>query len=284
MTKRTTAALAALIAIGNGVEAQELRTIGSSRVYRGERELNVVVRFGLGEFHLERETGDALYRANVRYVEDFFDPIHEYDATGHELRLGIDGHEDGNVQWDDIKDKRQRIDLTISPAVRTSLQLEFGAGRADVDLGGLALERASISTGASESRVHFSRPTVAPCELLDIEVGAAEFQAIGLGNANCKRIEFDGAAGKLGLDFTGEWQQAGTTQADISIGLGGLTLTFPSHLGVHIELSRLLASFNEEGFVKRGNGYYSENYDRAAAKLDINLQAMVGDVDVVWVR
>lgn len=281
---RATTLLAALIALGNAADAQELRTVGSSRVHRGERELEVTVRFGLGEFRLERETGNALYRANVRYVEDYFDPVHEYRASSHQLRLGIEGHDDHNVEWDDIKDKRQRIDLAISPNVRSRLHLEFGAGRADVDLGGLALERAEISTGASESRIRFTRPTVAPCEVLDINVGAAEFEASGLGNSNCERIEFDGAAGKLALDFTGEWQHAGTTNAEINIGLGGLTLTFPSHLGVHIELNRFLASFDEDGFTRRGDGYYSANYDDARAKLDIHLKAMVGDVAVRWVK
>lgn len=284
MIERTTALLAAMIVLSGSAAAQELRTVGASRVHRGERELDVTVRFGLGEFRLERETGHALYRANIRYVENYFDPIHEYDGPDHELRLGLEGHDNRDVEWDDVKDKRQRIDLTISPNVRSRLNLEFGAGRADVDLGGLSLERAQISTGASESRIRFSRPTIAPCERLDINVGAAEFQAVGLGNSNCARIEFDGAAGKLALDFTGEWQHAGTTEADINIGLGGLTLTFPSHLGVHIELDRFLASFDEEGFVKRGGGYYSTNYDEARAKVDIRLKAIVGDVAVEWVR
>ena len=118
----------------------------------------------------------------------------------------------------------------------------------------------------------------------EIKVGAAEFRAEHLGNSNCETIEVDAAAGEFTLDFTGEWQHSGTTNADITIGLGDLELRFPSHLGVAMSLDRFLASFDDAGFVKRGDTFYSTGYDDAPAKLHIDLKAVVGDVDVVWVQ
>lgn len=283
MARRHTAPLvAALVALGAGTaEGQTLRTVASSRQVRGEEDLTLRVRFALGEFHLRRDEDAALYRANLIYDEERFEPVHAYTASTRTLDIGIDGRD--GIRLGNLREPGQRIDLSVSPQVPATLQLEFGAGRSDIDLGGLKLVRADVKTGASETRLEFSRPTTGPCEALIVHVGAAEFVAAGLGNANCSAFEVKGAAGSITLDFTGEWQRRGVSRADVALGLGGLNLRFPTHLGVSIEISRFLASFDRSGFVKRGDRYVSENYDAAGAKLDMRLEAFVGDIDVEWV-
>jgi len=270
-----------LLASGAG-EAQTLRTVASSRQLQNEEALAVHVRFGVGRFRLDRDHGSALYRASLIFDEEAFEPILEYDPSAGTLEVGVDALRK-NLDYHDIDDPPQRLDLALSPQLDTSIDLEFGAGSANIDLGGLSVTRATISTGASESIVQFSRPTVAPCERLELKVGAAQFRADRLGNSNCEHIEVDAAAGDITLDFTGEWQHHGETYAAVTIGLGSLSLRFPSHLGVAIELDRFLASFDRAGFVKRGDTYVSEGYDRAASRLNLKLKAVFGDVDVVWV-
>jgi hypothetical protein len=283
MTARRVACIAAgLLVVGGAGQAQTLRTVASSRQLQNEEALAVHVRFGVGQFRLDREHGSALYRASLVFDEEAFEPIFEYDPSARTLEVGVDALGE-HLEFRDMDEPRQRLDLALSPLVATSIDLEFGAGRADIDLGGLSIERATIRTGASESVVQFSRPTVAPCELLEINVGAAEFRADRLGNSNCEHIDVDAAAGGITLDFTGEWQHTGVTTAEVTIGLGNLNLRFPSHLGVAIELERFLASFDRAGFVKRGDRYVSEGYDQAESRLDLRLKAVFGDVNVVWV-
>jgi predicted membrane protein len=96
-------------------------------------------------------------------------------------------------------------------------------------------------------------------------------------------MEFQGGAGRFTLDFTGEWEHEGETQASIAIGVGALTMHLPSHLGVAVTLDRFLATFDRSGFVKRGDMYYSSNYEEAAAKLKLDINAVLGDINVVWV-
>lgn len=265
------------------LNAQRMSTVAASRDLRGETELAVHVRFGLGTFSLGRDQSGALYRASLLYDQDNFRPVHEYDADSRQLEFGVKSlRDDVNIKNSD--DIVQELEVAVSPSVLTSLELEFGAGRAEVDLGGMSVRKAVIKTGASEAVIAFSRPTITPCEKLEIKVGAAEFRAERLGNSNCGSIEVDAAAGEITLDFTGEWQHTGTTNADVTIGLGDLELRFPSHLGVSITLDRFLASFDDAGFVKRGDKFFSTGYDEAPAKLHIELKAVVGDVDVVWVQ
>jgi hypothetical protein len=52
---------------------------------------------------------------------------------------------------------------------------------------------------------------------------------------------------------------------------------------VAISIKRFLASFDRSGFVRRGDKYYSSNFDSAAAQLDLDIDAVLGDIDVVWV-
>jgi len=280
---RISRALVALSVLLPGVaRGQTYETIASSRLFTGEEHFTLRVRFGVGTFSLQRDQGPALYRATLKYDRDRFKPVHEYTPSSGTLEIGVSPQE-RDLQLRNIKNIDQRVELAVSPRVPTSVDFQFGAGKANLDLGGLALDDASIQTGASQTRVVFSRPTTRPCSNLTIELGAADFTAEGLGNSNCSEIKVTGAAGNLVLDFTGEWQHQGVTQGDISLGFGGLTLKFPAHLGVSIAMSRFLASFDRGGFEQRGDRFYSSNYDQAAAKLDLKMQAFVGDIEILWV-
>jgi len=271
------AAAAALL--GNGAVAQDLETAAASRQYRGERHLSVHTRFGLGDFTLNRDEGSALYRATVVYDRDRFEPVLRYDDG--ELQLGIDSDRDGLRNLKGVRG--QRIDLSVSPRLPVSFEFEFGAGKADLDFGGLALDRVDVETGASETTIQFSRPTTRPCERFDVKVGAADLTVEQLGNSNCQEISVQGAAGTLVLDFTGEWQHRGITEAHLELGLGGLTLRFPANLGVSLEIERFLASVDHDGFHRQGDRYLSNNYETATSKLHIDLKAVVGDVEIEWV-
>ena len=281
MNSKELVAVAAFAAtLAGAANAQNLETLASSREYRAEEALDVNVRFGMGTFTLTRDQGTALYRASVVY-DKRFDPVLDYSSDSHSLDVGIATRESQRGNLRNIKG--QRIDLSISPAVPMNFHFAFGAGKAEIDLGGLALARADLKTGASETTVVFSRPTVQPCEYFSVEVGAAKLHIEGLGNSNCAEIDIEGAAGSLLLDFTGEWQHEGVTEANIKIGLGGLTLRFPSNLGVSMSVERFVASFDRDGFRRDGDRYVSTNYDNARAQLHLDLHTVFGDIDVEWV-
>ena len=260
------------------------RTLSASRQAVDEDDFNVVVRFALGTFRLARDPGNALYRTTLVYIEEAFEPQHDYDRSRHTLRVGLsEGPGDRNFNVQNLRELQQRLEVNLSPSVPTRLDLEFGAVSADIDLGGLSLLEAVVQTGASEGTLRFSQPTLARCERLDFQIGAADFSVEQIGNSNCAAMKFQAGAGRFTLDFTGEWQREGETLASVDIGVGALTMRFPSHLGVAVTLDRFLATFDRSGFVKRGDVYYSSNYDEAAAKLKLDIHAVLGDINVVWV-
>lgn len=284
---RLTACALALAALGGAAvvaEAQDYRTTSASRQQRGEEELVVNVQFGVGQLRLRPAPERVLYRTNLRYDARAFEPMMDYDPDSRRLRVGVEGlNLRGNrVNYPNMPE--QRLDLELSPSVPMTLDLAFGAGKADIELGGLSLQRIDLKGGAAETVVRFSQPNRIACDRLSFEVGAIDLKTEQLGNSRCRHIEFKGAAGDITLDLTGAWSEGEPAQVEVAVGLGSVRLRLPESIGVAVNVDRFLTSFDQAGLTKRGSRYYSANYDTAKIKIDLDVKAAMGSVEIEWVR
>jgi hypothetical protein len=278
MRSRLPVAVAMLAVGATALAAQGWRTLTSARQLAGERHLNVNVEYGAGRLRVAPATANLLYQMELRYDERSMRPVSEYNRQAGSLRLGIRGSERGS------RSRHQdegRANIALSASVPTNLRLAFGAGEADLRLGGMALEGVQISTGASETRVTFDQPNRVTAQRVRLEAGAAEFTVTGLGNARAQRIEFEGGVGETTLDFGGTWTRS--AQADVKVGIGSLTLRLPRTLGVRLHKESFLSSFETTGFTRRGDYWYTPNYDRSSVRLDLSVDAAMGSVDVDWI-
>jgi hypothetical protein len=267
----------ACLAHASHAAAQSSRTFTSSRVLRGESALDVQLRYGAGRFSIQPAPAELLYRMSLRYDEDALEPVAEFD--GRNLELGVDG--DGR----NFRVGRQEggeMDVELAAAVPMELEIDFGAGTADIDLGGLALTSLSIRTGASETLLDVSRPNPVTLERAELQVGAAEFTARRLGNLNARVIEVNAGVGDVTIDLTGQWRQDGVVR--VQMGLGSLELRLPEGVGVKLERETLLTSIDTQGLVKRGDAYYSVDWERAERRITVQVEAAFGSIDVRWVR
>jgi len=271
-------ATALLLAVVHGEgRGQSWRSVTMSRQISGEQALDVRVRFGAGRLEVKPGQPGVLYRMNLRYDEDSFEPVANYEDG--RLDLGVEGIRH-TFRWK--KDDNQEMELFLPRAVAMDLNMDFGAVRADLDLGGLQMSALTLHTGASESRVDFSEPNTLRMPLATLEVGAADFQARNLGNLNAETITVDAGVGKVLLDFRGEWQ--GDAVVSVDMGLGALELRFPEGLGVCLEKDTFLTSLDSEGLVKRGDAFYSVDWEEAEHRGTVTVDAAFGSIDVVWVR
>jgi len=266
--------LLALLFAPRFAAAQDWRTMSQSRGISGEQQLDVEIEYAAGQLTLAPAPRGTLYRANMRYDATAFTPRMTF--AGNRFRVGVDG---GNVRGRNLKSGT--LDLRLSPDVPVDLDLEFGAAEANIELGGLRIRNAHIATGASSTTLTVSAPNLDTCRQLTIQVGAAKFEANRLGNLNAQRLEVEGGVGEIILDFTGTWRT--NMNATVEMGLGSLTLRVPRSLGLRVHKEGLLASFDSQGLVKRGNTYYSENWEKASRTLSLDLQAALGTIKVVWV-
>lgn len=274
--------LLGLVAAVPAASAQTMRTTSVARHLHGERELSARIDFASGALTLRPATGQTLYRMRLTYDADRFLPVSRYLAEGGQLVLGTESIGSSGLRVSSRRQLEQEAIVELSPRVALELDLTLGAVEAGLELGGLTLQEARIRTAASKTALRFSRPTEGQCRRLELNAGAAEFQAMQLGNSGCRVITFEGGVGNVTLDLSGAWPADARISARVA--MGGLTLRLPRKVGIRLTADRFLAGFNSTGFVHRGDVYFSENYDQAARKLEIEISSTVGDINVEWVN
>ena len=259
------------------VQAQNMRTVTMSRQLEDRNEVAVDVEYGVGRFSVRPVDEGLLYRMNLTYDEDRYEPVSDY--SNHRLEVGVQSLRRSHLRGD-----RQsgELELELGRGVPMDLDLEFGAVHAEIDLGGLTLTDLDLSTGASESVIEISEPNRGVIESASFEVGAADFTLHNLGNLNAQRIEVDAGVGSLKLWLDGDWQR--DTRLTIDMGLGALELHVPEGLGVQLRKDSFFTALDSEGLVKRGDNYESLDWNDAEHQVTIELDAAFGSVKVIWIR
>ena len=274
----TFALLAAGAVASPAVAQTSWRDVTTSRLIGAESSVDVEVKYGAGALRIGPAATGTLYRMQLRYDEDAFQPVTEYQRG--QLRLGVEG---GNRRVQVGRDNDEgSMELELARGLPMALQLDFGAVRADLDLGGLALTDLELRTGASETQLDVSSPNTAKLGRARLEVGAAEFTARQLGNLNTTDLSVSAGVGKVRLELSGEWRQDATL--DVQMGLGSLELVVPEGLGVRLVRQTFLASLDSEGLVKRGEAYYSPNWDNARRRVTVDVDAAFGSIKVLWIK
>lgn len=285
MSSRTTTfarAAALLLVVSAPLAAQTMRSTTVTRQRHGIGDLNARIEFAAGTLTLRAARGSALYGMSLQYDADRYSPVSRFDPSSKGLVLGVQNVGNSGLRVSSKRHLQQNAVIELSPEVNLSLDLSFGAVEAGVDLGGLRLTDARIRTAASQTSVRFSQPNRAVCSSLELNAGAAKFEAVALGNSGCQEIRFDGGIGEVTLDLTGQWVADSRLVANVAV--GGLTLRLPRQLGVELVVDRFLASFNPVGFTRKGSSYFSEGYDGRERHLRIEIKTTVGDINVEWVN
>lgn len=271
-------AVLAAVAVATPATAQEdLKTLSVSRAISGQERLDVQVRYGAGELTLTPASGRTLYAMDLMWDERAFEPVNELEGT--RLEIGTRSSQRG-VDLD--RERSGSLKVALAPDLPMDLRLDFGAGRATVDLGGLQLRDLDLKTGASESTLDVSRPNPGTLRQAHLDIGAAQFTARNLGNLNLERLEVNAGVGDIRLDFAGSLEHDVAVQIDM--GLGSLELRIPVGVGVRLERSSFLTTFEAEGFDRRDGVYYSSNWDSADRQIDVDIKAAFGSIRVVRTR
>lgn len=257
--------------------AQTWRTMEVSRQLRDTTEHRVRVQYAAGRFSMQPTNDPVLFSMHLRYDEERMHPVHEYHPESRRVVLGVDGE----GRWTRYRRDREHTELrlSLSNALPLDLELHLGAAEARVDAGGLALTRLRVETGAADVVLDFSTPNRTEMRRLDLRLGAASFVLTNIGNANVSAITVEGGVGSVDLDFGG-----GALQRDVSVdanvALGKLTLHLPEDVGVRVQVRKVLASFEHRGLVRRGDAYYSENWDDARVRMRVDAQTVFGAVEI----
>jgi hypothetical protein len=277
--RRLLSLLLALLAPA-GASAQMMRPFATYRQYHGETRLDARLEYAAGALRLAAGRPAELYRMDVSYDDERYLPVSDYDAARGAVALGLRAEGRGGLRVVNTGQLRQTASVTFSPRTDLALDLALGAVDGDLELGGLRLTDLRLQTGASRAVLRFSQPNASRCRSASIRAGAADLTVLGLGNARCDQITFEGGMGKVMLDLGGTWTSSSRVQ--VRMAFGEVTLRLPKQAGIRITLDKLLATFEPEGLVRRGDSWISPGYDQAARHLDIDVTTAVGSVRVEW--
>lgn len=258
----------------NGNGRQDWQTLSLNRGMAGEQQMRVDVEYGAGKLSVAAGTTEQLYQARLRYDASAFEPVTSY--SDGQLQIGM---KDAELRGRKLE--AGSLDLQLNPNVALDLDLAFGAAEAKIDLGGLRVRSLEISTGASKTDLAFSQLNPVAAERVVLQVGAAQFIATGLGNANTGRLSVEGGVGDIDLDFTGALPS--DMNISVEMGLGHLTLRLPREVGVRIQKDGILSSIKGAALVQRGNVYYSPDYDSAERRLHFDIDAAFNAISVILV-
>lgn len=144
------------------------------------------------------------------------------------------------------------FDLMLGAARPYMLTFEVGASENLLDLSGLPLTRLVLHTGAGKTELTFAQPNPQTMSLLECGVGAASFEAKGLGFANFTEMKLEGGAAGYNIDFSGPLRQ--NAHVRVSTGVAGVELAIPATTAAKVTSESPLGSLEADKNYTRHNG------------------------------
>jgi hypothetical protein len=254
------------------------RSLDVSRQLRDTAAQRIKVQYGAGRVDVRGTDAALLYGMHLRYDEERAAPLHRYDMEQHSTVLGLEPRSGNSRVSSGTRSESGELRLVLPRVVPLDLDLEFGGTEAMLELGGLALQSVRLECGATDATLGFTVPNRTHMRELNVDVGAASFTALHLGNANADQIRVRGGMGSIDLDFSGTWQRDMTVLTRVAI--GKTTLRVPEDIGVRLEIQRVAAGFDHEGMVKRADAWYSRNWETSTRKLRIHAETVFGALEL----
>jgi len=250
----------------------------------GANNLDVELEFGAGELRISPADMSQAATLDIRYDTRQV----EYDVD-YKVSKGI-GHlyiKSEHRKHCDIDTDKNKLDLVLSTRYPTSLKMDIGACDAEIDLGGIPLERLEIDVGAASGDIDFSKPNPRRLSEINIDAGATSLDMHSIGNANFELMTFSGGVGSFDLDFRGEYK--GESKIDLEVGLGSADIILPRGIPTRVETngSNWLSSvdFHKDDLEEINDGIYeSPDFEDSETRIILMLDVGLGSVDIYWKR
>ncbi|MBI4446358.1 MAG: hypothetical protein HY645_10660 [Acidobacteria bacterium] len=246
---------------------------------RDEERISASVHIGVGVLQIEPGDPTQAYELNLEYNREAFNPRLEWRSENRQGRLDLSL---AGVGRSVRRISRTRLNLRLNPEIPLRLEARTGVGGSHIDLSGMSVESVNLQSGVGENDLTMLTPNRTVCDRLDIESGVGALEITGLGNFSFNRFHFKGGVGGSVLDFSGQWARVG--EVEIEVGVGGTSIRLPRDLGVEMQVAKsLLSGIDMEGFQKREGRYVSDNFERSAKKVRLQIKSGIGGIKVQWI-
>ena len=212
-------------------------------------ELNLM--FVAGEIRLSPGASESLVSGTATFNAAEFEPKIESIGSTYTVRQG-DLDIEGIPKFQDDLINKLELQLANTPM---SLNIQAGAYTGTFELGGLSLEKLSISEGGSKVTVAFSAPNQVEMSSFTYSSGGATMVLKGLANANFEQMTFSSGAGDYTLSFDGELQR--DASVNIDSGAGTVNIIVPPDVNAQVTFEGGLTTVNADSGWKQSGTVYS---------------------------
>ena len=238
-----------------------------------------------GEFTIKSGDIEEIAEIDIEYDKRTIEYEIEYSERGEKGYLFIDIDHRKNRSFSDYNDFENNWEIVISDKFETSISLDIGACKAELDFGGIRLTDLDIDVGAAFGVIDFSKPNKLRLREINIDAGASSLEMHNLGNANFEYFEFSGGVGSYDLDFRGKY--SGESIINIEIGLGTGDIILPRDVPVRVETegSNWLSSidFHNDDLIEiDADIYETEDFENAKTRIILRIEVGLGSIDVYW--
>ncbi|WP_432352035.1 toast rack family protein [Sporosarcina sp. A2] len=117
---------------------------------------------------------------------------------------------------------------------------------------------------------------------LDVAMGVSK-SILDLKGIQLNKLTIAGGVGDSTIDFGNEWKN--DLQAEISIGVGKMTLLLPKQTGVKLIIDRGLGELEMKDFIPLGNNVYvNEAYENNETSIEMDVNIGIGNLNVELVE
>jgi len=170
---------------------------------------------------------------------------------------------------------RNRWDIRLNDAIPLDLEIENGAGEAEIDASTLSLTRFEMDQAAGEAEVKLNGDQLRLTNVkAEVSAGRLEFDMRGA-YPSMRDMRFETSAGQIRLDLTGEW----TSEVDIKVEVvaGEVIVKLPKTVNVIATANTTVGRVRARGLMVDGDHYRLET-PGATGTLLLKAVANVGQV------
>ena len=230
----------------------------------------VNIEMGAGTLKLAGGS-DKLLQGTVAYTLDSWKP----EILRKDNILSLKQHAKSDISIPTEK-YTNTWDLKLG-SMPVELSVTAGAYEGNLELGGLAITRLSISDGASGSTVSFNKPNPAVMSAFIYKTGASTIKLQGLGNANMEQLNFTGGVGNFLFDFSGD--NARDVNVNISSGMSDITIIIPANVRSEVIVGGDMNDTNIKGtWTVEDNVYQSGT---TGALIKIHVSTSLGSLNLI---
>lgn len=248
------------------------------------RPLEVYMEVDAGEVTVERGSDFLEGHVWMRFTEGQYRAKIDFDERLNRLKLVL-----SKKNWFSWRgsgrrgiDEEATIELRLPHGVDILFDSDIKAGEVTMEMGGLRLREFYLHNWAGEIEVRFGSPNPIKMDFLGIRSSVGELRLDVLGNARFSKADINAGIGEIDIDFSGDLLDGSSAKVDLDIGEGSIYL--PDDVGVKMSIGggwSFLSQKNlDRSFTRRGDTYYSDDYDEAARKFSVRITPGLGELNV----